>query len=74
MPSRNGSGELRAVIAAILLERDEEEVEHLREGERDHDEVEPARAQRRARPTAAAQTAATSDADAATAPSRWRTP
>ena len=32
---------LQAVVAAEHVERDAEEVEHLGEGQRDHDEVEP---------------------------------
>jgi hypothetical protein len=38
--------EPHAVIAAVLLHRVAEVVEHLREGERDHDEVDAARAHR----------------------------
>ncbi len=33
------------VVAAIGLQRDEQEEQHLREGERDHDELHAARAQ-----------------------------
>src|SRR5258707_9397865 len=38
--------EAHAVVAAVLLDRDAEVIQHLRERERDHDEVDAARADR----------------------------
>ena len=40
------AGDGQAVVAAVAVEADAEVIDHLREGERDHDEVDAARAQR----------------------------
>ena len=39
-------GDVHAIVAAVDVEADAEEVDHLAEGERDHDEIDAAGAQR----------------------------
>ena len=51
----------QAVVAAVAVEPDADVIDHLREGERDHDEIDAARAQESA-PTTSANSAETASA------------